>query len=34
MFGSKKFSQKVLQYTSHRNLRYMYGALNVDEKEN
>ena len=25
--------QKVLQYPSHRILRYMHGALNVDEKK-
>ena len=33
LFSSKKFSQKVLQYPSHRILRYVYGALNVDEKK-
>ena len=33
LFSSKKFSQKVLQYPSHRILRYMHGALNVDEKK-
>ena len=32
LFSSKKFSQKVLQYPSHRILRYVHGALNVDEK--
>jgi len=26
-------SKKVLQYTSHRILRYVYGALNVGEKK-
>ena len=28
----EKFSQKVLQYLSDRILRYVHGALNVDEK--
>ena len=26
-------SKKVLQYPSHRILRYVHGALNVDEKK-
>jgi len=30
----EKFSQKVLQYPSHRILRYVHGALNVDENKN
>jgi len=29
----EKFSRKVLQYPSHRILRYVHGALNVDEKK-
>ena len=29
----EKFSQKVLQYPSYRILRYVHGALNVDEKK-
>ena len=29
----EKFSQKVLQYSSHQILRYMHGVLNVDEKK-
>jgi len=29
----EKFSQKMLQYSSHRILRYVHGALNVDEKK-
>ena len=33
LFSSKKFSQKVLQQSSHRILRYVHGALNVDEKK-
>ena len=33
LFSSKKISQKVLQYPSHRILRYVYIASNVDEKK-
>ena len=33
MFSSPLNSQKVLQYPSHRILRYVYGALNIDEKK-
>ena len=33
LFSCKKISQKVLQYPSHRILRYVHGALNVDEKK-
>jgi len=29
----ENFSLKVLQYPSHRILRYVHGALNVDEKK-
>ena len=29
----EKFSKKILQYLSHRILRYVYGALNIDEKK-
>ena len=32
VFSSKFFSQKVLQYPSHRILRYVHGSLNIDEK--
>ena len=30
----EKFSRKVLQYPSHRILRYVHGVLNVDENKN
>ena len=33
MFSSKPNSKKVLQYPSHRILRYVHEALNVDEKK-
>ena len=33
VFSFKRSSKKVLQYPSHRILRYMYRALNVDEKK-
>ena len=29
----ENFSQKVLQYPSHRILRYVHGVLNVDKKK-
>ena len=32
-FVREKFSQKMLQYPSHRILRYVHGALNVDKKK-
>ena len=33
VFSSKNTSKKVLQYLSHWILRYVYGAVNVDEKK-
>ena len=33
VFSSKNTSKKMLQYPSYRILRYVYGAVNVDEKK-